>query len=211
ARFKPNEAIALMGPTGVRTKVAAGEKLLVIGGSMAAIYLLSMSREWQEAGVEVIYLATFKTAEDIFSRSELEAVCSEIHWLSGEESLRDKLSQGFADLGAKLAAINTVWVIGSTQLLRSVQHLRAELALTEATEFKASVYGPMQCMLKGVCAQCLQWQIDPKTGQRTKAVYACSWHNQPLEIIDIDNLDERLKQNQMQEKLSELWLDYLES
>ena len=27
----------------------------------------------------------------------------------------------------------------------------------------------MQCMLKAF-AQCLQWQIDPETGQRTKAV-----------------------------------------
>jgi len=67
----------------------------------------------------------------------------------------------------------------------------------------------MQCMLKGVCAQCLQWQIDPSTGKRTKAVYACSWQSQPMEIVDLGNLDERLQQNQLQEKLSNLWLEHI--
>ena len=53
----------------------------------------------------------------------------------------------------------------------------------------------MQCMLKGVCAQCLVWQHDPQTGKRTKAVFTCSWQEQPLEMSDLDNLDERLSQN----------------
>jgi hypothetical protein len=64
-------------------------------------------------------------------------------------------------------------------------------------------------MLKGVCSQCLQWQIDPKTGQRTKAVFGCSWQDQPLDIVDLDNLDERLSQNRVQEHLANLWLDHL--
>ena len=67
----------------------------------------------------------------------------------------------------------------------------------------------MQCMLKGVCGECLQWQIDPETGKRTKAVFACSWQDQPLEIIDIDHIDERNLQNHVHEKLTELWLNYV--
>ena len=67
----------------------------------------------------------------------------------------------------------------------------------------------MQCMLKGVCAQCLQWQIDPETKQRTKAVFACSWPDQPLELIDFDNVDERQIQNKLQEQLSQLWVEHL--
>ena len=67
----------------------------------------------------------------------------------------------------------------------------------------------MQCCLKGVCSQCLQWQIDPQTGKRTKAVFSCSWQDQPLDIVDLDNLDERLSQNHVQEHLTNLWLDHL--
>ncbi len=68
----------------------------------------------------------------------------------------------------------------------------------------------VQClMLKGVCAQCLQWQIDPKTGERTKAVFSCSWQDQPLDIVDIDNLQERLSQNRLSEQINNLWVEYL--
>jgi hypothetical protein len=59
-------------------------------------------------------------------------------------------------------------------------------------------------MLKGVCAQCLQWQIDPETGERTKAVFACSWQDQPLEIIDLDHLASRERQNSCQKILNRL-------
>jgi hypothetical protein len=37
-------------------------------------------------------------------------------------------------------------------------------------------------------------------------VYACSWQDQPFEKIDIVNIGERLSQNQLQEKLNQLWL-----
>ncbi|KPK52372.1 MAG: hypothetical protein AMS22_09235, partial [Thiotrichales bacterium SG8_50] len=50
---------------------------------------------------------------------------------------------------------------------------------------------------------------DPHTGQRTKAVFSCSWQDQPLDIVDLDNLDERLAQNKVQEHLTNLWLDHL--
>ena len=109
--------------------------------------------------------------------------------------------------GLSLQSIDQVMVIGEGALLRHIQQIRQTLAtqFKSTVNFKASVYGPMQCMLKGVCAQCLQWQIDPATGKRTKAVYACSWQHQPLEIIDTFNLDERLAQNHMQERLTRMW------
>ena len=69
----------------------------------------------------------------------------------------------------------------------------------------------MQCMMKGVCAQCLVWQKDPESGQRKKAVYACSWQHQPLELLDIDNLFERLSQNSVQEKLSKLYFNAIDN
>jgi len=71
------------------------------------------------------------------------------------------------------------------------------------------VGSPMQCMLQGVCAQCLQWQIDPATGKRVRAVFSCAGQDQPLDWIDLDNLDARLAQNRLPEHLTNLWLDYL--
>jgi hypothetical protein len=64
-------------------------------------------------------------------------------------------------------------------------------------------------MLKGVCAQCLQWQIDPDSGERTEAVFSCAQQDQPLFAIDLDNLAARQSQNRMQETVTSLWLDYV--
>lgn len=112
----------------------------------------------------------------------------------------------------QLQEVNEVHIIGSSRLLKKMQKSKDELlenCFSAKTDFIGSVYGPMQCMLKGVCAQCLQWQIDPVTKKRIKAVYACSWQQQPLGMIDMENLEERLKQNKVQEILNNLWLDYL--
>jgi hypothetical protein len=79
-------------------------------------------------------------------------------------------------------------------------HLKADAAVI------ARATAPMQCLLKGVCAQCLQWQVDPKTGRRTKAVYACFWQDQPVELLDQTHLSQRQRQDRMQRRLNTLWL-----
>jgi len=108
--------------------------------------------------------------------------------------------------------IDHLIIIGSSCLVRRLRDARAQALapyLTKKPHATASISTPMQCMLKGVCSQCLQWQRDPATGQRTKAVFGCSWQDQPLDIVDLDNLEERLSQNRVQEHLTNLWLDHL--
>ncbi len=67
--------------------------------------------------------------------------------------------------------------------------------LAQNAKVMGQAMGAMQCGLKGVCAQCLQWQVDPQTGQRTKAVYGCSWQNQPLADLDIQHMAARQRLN----------------
>lgn len=117
-----------------------------------------------------------------------------------------------ADPTIPLTDVDRIYVVGDTALLRRFQDARKTQLkeyLVKDPKVFGSVYGNMQCMLKGVCAQCLQWQIDPETGQRTKAVFACSWQDQPLEIIDIDHMDARALQNRLLDQLSKLWIDHL--
>lgn len=111
-----------------------------------------------------------------------------------------------------LSEVQQIMLVGEASLLRefrvAMQHDLKDVFSAEVNVY-GSVYGPMQCMLKGVCAQCLQWQINPQTGERTKAVYACSWQQQPLQKIDIDHIDQRLMQNQCLETLSDAWLTHI--
>jgi len=69
-----------------------------------------------------------------------------------------------------------------------------------------SINSPMQCMMKEVCAQCLQPQIDPVTGARS-VVFSCFNQDQPLDRVDFPALSERLRQNGLSEKLTAQWID----
>ena len=68
-----------------------------------------------------------------------------------------------------------------------------------------SINSPMQCMMKEVCAQCLQPQIDPQTGARS-VVFSCFNQDQALDRVDFPALHERLLQNGVQEKLTAQWV-----
>jgi hypothetical protein len=69
-----------------------------------------------------------------------------------------------------------------------------------------SINSPMQCMMKEICAQCLQPQRDPATG-RTRYVFSCFNQDQPLDDVDFPALDERLRQNAVEEKLTARWVE----
>ena len=68
----------------------------------------------------------------------------------------------------------------------------------------ASINSPMQCMMKEVCAQCLQRQVDPRTGKEV-FVFSCFNQDQNQDTVDWAHLADRLGQNTVQEKLSDLW------
>ena len=58
----------------------------------------------------------------------------------------------------------------------------------------ASINSPMQCMMKEVCAQCLQKHVDPVTGKET-FVFSCFNQDQEMDRVDFPNLAARLRQN----------------
>lgn len=234
ATLQPGEPIALMGPTGVRTKIPKQqETILIVGGRLSVAHLLAVAPSMRAAGNRVLYVAGFQTADEVYCQAEIEAVADKIIWSTQTgELIQPQRSQdrsvsgdiitaltryamGALDVGGAeipLQQVDRVLLVGKFEFLRAMHTAKSSVLkqyLVKEPKFIASVYGPMQCMLKGVCAQCLAWQVDPATGKRTKAVFACSWHDQPFELVDIGNLEERLSQNHMQEILSNLWLDYL--
>ena len=231
ATFKPGDFMSVMGPTGARSKIPedGSQTVMIIGGLLAIARLLSVGPALRQQGNRVLFVGIFNRKEDIYCHAEIEAAADVVVWITPEDIVveagreQDRHYHGdvisvlkqYANEGSPslpLRAVNRVIIVGASDLIRTMRTAKDTVfkaILAEDVEFEAAVYGPMQCMLKGVCAQCLQWQIDPATGERKKAVYACSWQHQPMEKIDIDNIDERLGQNRSQEILTGLWLDYL--
>ncbi len=236
ATLKPGDPVTLMGPTGVRTTIPDGkETIMVIGGVLGAAYLRSVGMALRSAGNRVLYVAIFPTADAVICRDELENAADCVLWITEQGNPpvprrpQDRAASGdLVDVLVRYAAgaldptdaappvrledVDRLMIIGSSCLVRRLRDARRhelENFLVKRPQTIASIGTPMQCMLKGVCSQCLQWQIDPHTGRRTKAVFACSWQDQPVDIVDLDNLDERLSQNRVQEHLTGLWLEHL--
>jgi NAD(P)H-flavin reductase len=234
AILKRHEPVSLMGPTGVRSRIPEEhETVLIIGGPTSLPFLRSYGAEMRKANNRVLYVGQFNQREEVYCRSQMEHAADVIVYqvkqgerveikrhndctTQGNDIINGLLDYAAGSLNAapqiSLHDIDRVFVVGGPDLLREFQaarKTRLKSVLIKDPKVIGSVYGNMQCMLKGVCAQCLQWQIDPETGQRTKAVFACSWQDQPLEIIDIDHIDARQMQNRLHDHISKLWVDHL--
>lgn len=235
ALLKPGEPVSLMGPTGVRAKKPSeDETILIIGNSSSFAFVRSFSELKHKSRIRVMYICYVDDPEELYCQKEIEDATDMVIWVTPKEeaivlhrsqdffikenSISDVLNQ-FKDNqvsgrvpAISFAEVDRVFVVGHAELLREFQEARKTILiekLPKQPKVFGSVYGNMQCMLKGVCAQCLQWQIDPTTGKRTKAVFACSWQDQPLEIIDIDHIDARQGQNRLHDELTNLWLEHL--
>ena len=116
---------------------------------------------------------------------------------------------GDSDRPIRLQEVDRLIVIGSDRMMAAVARARhRELApfLNPAHTAIGSINSPMQCMMKEICAQCLQLQIDPLTGAR-RYVFSCFNQDQPLDAVDFDGLAQRLGQNSLQEKLTARWVE----
>lgn len=231
--LQPGEPVTLMGPTGVRAKIPTEhETVLIVGDTSSFAFVRSYGPELRAAGNRVLYAGEFNDAAEIYCQEALENATDQIIWqtkdaavmttqrahdlsLIGDDiitTLVDYATTSAVPSAISLRDIDRVFVVGNSQLLRRFQQARSGALKEHFIKdpiVTGSVYGNMQCMLKGVCAQCLQWQIDPETGQRTKAVFACSWQDQPLEIIDIDHMAARQMQNCLLDQLNKLWIDHV--
>jgi hypothetical protein len=116
------------------------------------------------------------------------------------------------DLGPKaidLTEVDRIIAIGSDGMMAAVARARHGVLkpwLKPHHHAIGSINSPMQCMMKEVCAQCLQRHHDPATGKET-IVFSCFNQDQPLDKVDFGALRRRLSQNGVQEKLTALWID----
>jgi NADPH-dependent glutamate synthase beta subunit-like oxidoreductase/NAD(P)H-flavin reductase len=225
--LQPGEPVVVMGPTGTPTETPAGESVVLAGGGLGNAVLFSIGRALREQGSRVLYFAAYRQREDIYKIDEIEAAADQIIWsVDGGELPDPRRPQDRAFLGNVVQAMGAyargelgearvplrdchrVIAIGSDRMMKAVKEARHGAL---AAHFRpghvaiASINSPMQCMMKEICAQCLQRHIDPATGKET-IVFSCSNQDQPQDFVDWKNLADRLRQNTVQEKLTDLWV-----
>jgi len=230
AHLQPGEPVVVMGPTGTPTEIPDGQNVLLLGGGLGNAVLFSIARAMREHGNRVIYFAGYKKGEDLFKREDIEAATDQVIWSTDiggsiapgrpqDAHFRGNIVQAMlayqnGSLGERIVPLDTVdriIAIGSDRMMAAVKAARHGVLaphLKPEHVSIASINSPMQCMMKEVCAQCLQKHVDPKTGQET-IVFSCFNQDQQMDRVDFPNLAARLRQNTVQEKLANLWFEYL--
>jgi hypothetical protein len=227
AALRPGEPVVLMGPTGAPTEIEADETVLLVGGGLGNAVLFSIGQAFRHAGSKVLYFAGYKKMVDRYKVDDIEAAADTVVWCCDEgpgfvprrpqdrsfvgnivEAMR---AYGAGELGAPSLSMrdcDRIIAIGSDRMMAAVGAARhAVLAPFVKPEHEAlgSINSPMQCMMKEICAQCLQPHRDPETG-KVSYVFSCFNQDQPLDRVDFRGLEARLKQNSVQEKLTTQWI-----
>jgi NADPH-dependent glutamate synthase beta subunit-like oxidoreductase/NAD(P)H-flavin reductase len=222
----PGEPVVLMGPTGTPTHIAADETVLLVGGGLGNAVLFSIGSAIRAAGSKVLYFAGYKRMIDRYKVEEIEAASDAIVWCcdegpgfeptrAGDKRFVGNIVQAMVayasgQLGRTSIAmpqVDRIIAIGSDRMMAAVAQARHG-ALREhlkANHFAVgSINSPMQCMMKEICAQCLQPHTMPDGS--TRYVFSCFNQDQELDRVDWPALNARLRQNSVQEKLTAKWI-----
>ncbi len=230
AYLRKGEPVVVMGPTGAPTEIPEGQHVLLLGGGLGNAVLFSIAKALRANGNRVLYFAGYKNGADMFKREDIEASTDQVIWSTDvgveiaagrpqDAHFRGNIVQAMlayqaGQLGTPLIpleSIDRIIAIGSDRMMAAVKAARhGALApfLKPQHVGIGSINSPMQCMMKEVCAQCLQKHVDPITGKET-IIFSCFNQDQELDHVDFPNLAARLRQNTVQEKLSNLWFEQL--
>lgn len=225
--LKPGEPVILMGPTGTPTEIEAGETVILVGGGLGNAVLFSIGAAARAAGSRVLYFAGYKKRVDRYKVAEIEAAADTVVWCCDEapgfqpDRPGDKqfvgniveamVAYGSGQLGDQpvpMSDADRIIAIGSDRMMAAVgaaRHNQLKPYLKAGHFAIGSINSPMQCMMKEICAQCLQPHKDPQTGEVTY-VFSCFNQDQPLDSVDFTGLSSRLRQNTVQEKLTSRWI-----
>jgi len=223
----PGQPVVLMGPTGEPTHIAAKETVILAGGGLGNAVLFSIGQACRAQGSRVLYFAGYKKIIDRYKVQEIEAAADVVVWCCDEapgfvpgrpqdrtfvgnivEAMTAYASGALGPCAIDTRAAQRMIVIGSDRMMAGVTRARHGVLkpwLDPRHSAIGSINSPMQCMMKEICAQCLQAQHDPQTGE-VRYVFSCFNQDQDLDCVDFGMLNSRLQQNSLQEKLTAAWL-----
>ena len=229
ASLQVDEPVIVMGPTGSPTEIPGNETVLLMGGGLGNAVLFSIGKAMRAAGCRVLYVAGYRHVEDRYKVDEIEAAADTIVWASDEapgfapgrpqdrahvgnivEALVRYQEGKLGEVTIDLKDVDRIIAIGSDRMMAAVKAARFGVLkpwLKPDHAAIGSINSPMQCMMKEICAQCLQPHVDPLTGESRPPVFSCFNQDQPLDCVDFPGLAQRLAQNGVHEKLTRAWID----
>ncbi len=204
--LKPGEIVSLMGPTGTPTELPVNKNVLLVGGGHFNLALIHQAKALKERGNTVYWLAGYRTSADRTHINDIETTANKIWWYYTDilnNELQGNMIDGLRHLRDEniLQTIDWLFVMGSTPMQESVARelLLLQDSLKTTLKTIANINMPMQCMMQGICGQCL---IVGEDGPQ----FCCKDQEWAIQSMPFEVLQNRSKQNSLMEKVSQLWL-----
>lgn len=215
------EEVVLMGPTGEPTYIPKEKNVLLLGGGLGNAVLFSIAEALKNNGCMVYYFAAYRTQDSRFKTEEIEKYADKVFWIcedslisasrKQDESFRGNIIEAMTYFKNYFSIIDHMIVIGSDKMMQAVAKARFHTLqdlFTKNPKLIGSINSPMQCMMKGICGQCVQVYKDPQTCEE-KVFFSCAEQDQDLKNIDFQCLNNRLQRNSVQEKLDKEFMKYV--
>ncbi len=178
----------------------------------------------------MIYFAGYKKGEDLFKRDEIEAATDQVIWSTDtgaeiaprrpqDAHFRGNIVQAMVayakgELGEQrvpLSDVTRIIAIGSDRMMAAVKAARFACARAAPAQ---GPRGDRQHQLADAVHDEGGLRAVPAEAHRPgdgteEFIFSCFNQDQEMDRVDFPNLNARLRQNTVQEKLSTLWLDHL--
>ncbi|HJD64007.1 MAG TPA: FAD-dependent oxidoreductase [Rickettsia endosymbiont of Sericostoma sp.] len=202
-----NEQVVLMGPNGKPTEILKDSNIVLIGGGVGNAVLCSIAKALKNNNCKIIYFAGYKNLQDRFYQEKIEESADIVVWCCEEGILSKNRSKdisvkgnllyaimGYCSLWENLA-IDRIIAAGVSEMMQAIRDKKDDF-FGKKPQLIVSINSPMQCMMKGICGQCIQ-----KITDKNRYIFTCACQEQDAKIVDFIGLKSRLEQNSLQEKL----------
>jgi NADPH-dependent glutamate synthase beta subunit-like oxidoreductase/NAD(P)H-flavin reductase len=191
ALLKPMEEVVLMGPNGTPNAVLDGSTTVLVGYGIRNMALLPIAKRLKEQGQQIIFLAHYAKAADRLYPGKIEDMADKIIWSSEDEAIIPNREQDVAVKGDLLESILLAQSQGKPE--KSIVCYVPNRILTRIknafnnSNVRCNLLSPMQCMMKGICGQCIQ-KVEDKN-----YIFACAQPEYKLQNFNPKILSNRLK------------------
>lgn len=213
--FKEGEPCIFMGPSGKPTDISNNETVMLIGGGRGNQPLTILAEAFKSNDCKVLFFAGYRHQDYIVRLNRMQNASDELIISIEDEEAKNGYFQGsvvesIENYFAKNSElkIDRIFALGNNYLMEKIAKLRHEIPALQAAKYSiTSLNAPMQCMMKGVCSQCLQKRKNEKG--EDEYFYSCSDQDQNSDFVDFRHLHNRCEQNSLSEKLTKMWISYL--
>jgi NADPH-dependent glutamate synthase beta subunit-like oxidoreductase/NAD(P)H-flavin reductase len=176
--IKIGSEIALMGPTGSALPLFKGKRVLLIGENFNNLILISVASILSKNNCQVTWLANYENLQKLYYKEEIEKSADKIIWNApkiGKISVRKQdvfANKGLIELLQDLAKkrmndFDVVICYVSPVVQDEILRIKTQI-FAPNIYFIHSLYSPMQCMMKGICGQCISYDYT-----KQQYVFAC--------------------------------------